>query len=92
MCQWKNYFNYRCGEVTEVRNSEKGYAFVTMADEASGEAAIKEMNGTIFEGQKIKVEKAFPKGDRKSTSRWGNRDGGAKEKKSIPTVRFAHMF
>ena len=50
------------------------------------------MNGTIFEGQKIKVEKAFPKGDRKSTPRWGNRDGGAKEKKSIPTVRFAHMF
>ena len=31
----------RCGEVTDVYITEKGYAFVTMADENGAEQAIK---------------------------------------------------
>ena len=35
----------RCGEVTDVYITEKGYAFVTMADQAMADAAVKELNG-----------------------------------------------
>ena len=47
----------RCGEVTDVYITEKGYAFVTMADEESAATAIKELNGIIIDGQEIKVDK-----------------------------------
>merc|ERR1712037_570752 len=48
---------------------EKGYAFVTMADEASADAAIKELNQAVIDGQEIKVDHARG-GDR------GGRGGG----------------
>merc|ERR1711956_153946 len=35
----------RCGEVTDVYITEKGYAFVTMADDAAADAACQELNG-----------------------------------------------
>lgn len=59
----------RCGEVTDVYITEKGYAFVTMADEASADAAIKELNQSVIDGQEIKVDHARG-GDR------GGRGGG----------------
>merc|ERR1719203_2554298 len=59
----------RCGEVTDVYITEKGYAFVTMADEASADAAIKELNQAVIDGQEIKVDHARG-GDR------GGRGGG----------------
>ena len=34
----------KCGEVTDVYNTEKGYAFVTMADDEAAEQAIKGRN------------------------------------------------
>merc|ERR1712086_772868 len=39
----------RCGEVTDVYITEKGYAFVTMADDDSADAAVKELNGLLHE-------------------------------------------
>jgi len=58
----------RCGEVTDVYITEKGYAFVTMADENGAEQAIKELNGSIVDGQEIKVDVAHSNG--------GDRRGG----------------
>ena len=65
-----NCFFHRCGEVTDVFITEKGYAFVTMADESGAENAIKELNGQTIDGQEIKVDNARPRGDR------GGRRGG----------------
>ena len=48
----------RCGEVTDVYITEKGYAFVTMADDNGADMAIKELNGSIVDGQEIKVDNA----------------------------------
>lgn len=39
----------------------RGFAFVTMADEAGGTAAIAALNGTAIEGRAITVRKAEPK-------------------------------
>jgi len=55
----------RCGEVTDVYITEKGYAFVTMGDAAAAEAAVKELNGTVVDGQEIKVDVAHGGGDRR---------------------------
>jgi len=54
----------RCGEVTDVYITEKGYAFVTMADKTGAEAAVKELNGAVVDGQEIKVDNAHG-GDRR---------------------------
>merc|ERR1712079_598436 len=48
----------RCGEVTDVYVTEKGYAFVTMADDDGADQAIRELNGTVIDGQEIKVDNA----------------------------------
>merc|ERR1712168_1099159 len=55
----------RCGDVTDVYITEKGYAFVTMADQAAADAAIKELNGSVVDGQEIKVDNAHGGGDRR---------------------------
>jgi len=59
----------RCGDVTDVYITEKGYAFVTMADQQMADAAVKELNGAVVDGQEIKVDNARG-GDR------GGRGGG----------------
>jgi len=78
----------RCGEVTDVYITEKGYAFVTMADDDAAQAAIKELNGSIVDGQEIKVDSAHGGGGERrgggggggfrgrSFSRGGPRGGG----------------
>ena len=48
----------RCGEVNDVYNTKKGYAFVTMADDDGASKAIRELNGTVIDGQEIKVNNA----------------------------------
>ena len=48
----------RCGEVTDVYITEKGYAFVTMADDAAADAAVKELNGAVIDGKEVKVDRA----------------------------------
>ena len=55
---WHLLFIYRCGEVTDVYITEKGYAFVTMADDDGADQAIRELNGTVIDGQEIKVDNA----------------------------------
>ena len=34
------------------------YAFVTMADDDSADAAVKELNGAVIDGQEVKVDRA----------------------------------
>ena len=41
----------KCGEVTDVYNTEKGYAFVTMADDAGADEAIKVLHGFFLDGK-----------------------------------------
>ncbi len=45
----------RSGKVDDVHITEKGYAFVTMADEQEAKAAIDDLNGKTIDGQEIKV-------------------------------------
>ena len=52
----------RCGEVIDVYNTKKGYAFVTMADSDGADQAIRELNGTVINGQEIKVDNARGRG------------------------------
>jgi RNA recognition motif-containing protein len=54
----------RCGEVTDVYNTEKGYAFVTMADEEAANNAVRTLNGSAIDGQQIKVDIARQREDR----------------------------
>merc|ERR1712061_2593 len=63
----------RCGEVTDVYITEKGYAFVTMADDNGADMAIKELNGSIVDGQEIKVDNAH---SNSGGERRGGRGGG----------------
>jgi len=61
----------RCGEVTDVYNTGKGYAFVTMIDENAAQAAIRDLNGVSIDGGKpIKVDIAKRRED------GGGRGGG----------------
>merc|ERR1719340_281118 len=53
----------RCGEVTDVYITGKGYAFVTMADEDGAQAAIKQLNGQMIDGQEVKVDTAHGGGE-----------------------------
>merc|ERR1712110_490764 len=62
----------RCGEVTDVYITEKGYAFVTTADDDSADAAVKELNGAVIDGQEVKVDRARRGGG----GYGGDRDGG----------------
>merc|ERR1719464_2590660 len=63
----------RCGEVTDVYITEKGYAFVTMADDDSADAAVKELNGAVIDSQEVKVDRARGGG---GGGRGERRDGG----------------
>ena len=58
------------GEVGAVRiirdgttGESKGFGFVTMEDDAEGDAAIEGMNEKELDGQAIKVEKGRPRAD-----------------------------
>jgi len=52
----------RCGEVTDVYITEKGYAFVTMADDNAADEAVKALNGQVIDGQEVKVDRARSSG------------------------------
>ena len=66
------------GDVSKVNlitdkftGQSKGFAFVEMADKASGEAAINGLNETPMGGRNMKVNQARPRGERPSgSSRW----------------------
>ena len=65
----------KCGNVNDIFNTGKGYAFVTMADDDGANKAIRELNGTVIDGQEIKVEISRPK-------RRDDRDGGRRDDRS----------
>ena len=44
----------------------RGFGFVEMADDAAAEQAIKELNGSDYEGRKIVVNEARPREDRQN--------------------------
>jgi RNA recognition motif-containing protein len=59
------------GSVTEIKvvtdretGQPRGFAFVTMSDDAEGRAAIKSLDGKAFGGRPLKVNEARPKEDR----------------------------
>jgi len=66
------------GEVTSAKiimdrdtGRPKGFGFVEMPDNASGEAAVSALNGFDLKGRELKVNEARPK-----ESRGGSRGGG----------------
>merc|ERR1712001_129365 len=65
----------RCGEVTDVYITEKGYAFVTMAEDGAADEACKTLNGSVIDGQEIKVDRARG-GDRRGGGGGGGFRGG----------------
>ena len=54
----------------------RGFAFVTMADKESMEAAIRELDGKDFNGRTLTVNEARPRENRPSFSGGGGRGGG----------------
>ena len=75
-CEYVIYES-RCGEVTDVYITEKGYAFVTMADDEGASQAVKELNGQVVDGQEIKVDNAHSNsGGGRGGDRRGGRGGG----------------
>ena len=48
----------RCGNVTDVYITQKGFAFVTMEDQDGVDSAISKLHGAELDGQEIKVEQA----------------------------------
>lgn len=63
----KQLFN-TYGEVSSAKvimdkltNRSKGFGFVEMSDDAAGEKAIKELNGSHFAGRSINVTVARPR-------------------------------
>lgn len=61
-------------------NQSKGFGFVEMADDSEAQNAIKELNGSSFEGRTINVSVARPREDsprRDSGNRDNNRDNSS---------------
>jgi len=54
----------------------RGFAFVTMADDSAGQAAIEAMNGTDLEGRRLVVNEARPKSPGGGGFRGGGGGGG----------------
>lgn len=54
----------------------RGFGFVEMANQADGEKAIAELNGTEFAGRTIKVNEARPREDRGRGAGGGGGYGG----------------
>jgi RNA recognition motif-containing protein len=68
------------GEVTSAKvitdretNRSRGFGFVEMSNDAEGETAIKNLNGSVVDGRSISVNVARPKeksGFKKSNNFW----------------------
>jgi RNA recognition motif-containing protein len=72
----------KIGEVTaadvitdKFTGQGKGFAFVEFADDANADKAIKELDGTEYNGRKIVVNEARPREER-SSGGYDNRGGG----------------
>lgn len=74
---FNSYGNVSSAKVIMDRdnNRSKGFGFVEMPDQAEGEKAIKELDGSRFDGRSISVSVARPKEEKTdrrsfSGSRW----------------------
>ena len=72
------------GEVTAANiitdretGRSRGFGFVEMPNDAEGQKAIDDLNGTDFEGKTINVNVARPKTERSSGGGYGNRGGNS---------------
>jgi RNA recognition motif-containing protein len=70
------------GDVTSVRimvdkftNQGRGFAFVEMATDEQGRAAIEATNGLEFLGRTLRVSEARPREERSGNDRGGSRGG-----------------
>jgi len=66
------------GEVTDATvvidretGRSRGFGFVEMADDASGEAAVQQLNGTQVSGRTLRVAEANPRPSRPSRGGYG---------------------
>ena len=67
----------KSGHVSDIFNTGKGYAFVTMADERDAQNAVDDLNGQTIDGQEVKVEISHGKGSTRGGDRGGrDRRGG----------------
>ena len=71
------------GEVTEAAiitdretGRPRGFAFVTMADDESGKAAIEQLNGQELDGRTLTVNEAKPRENRGGGGGRGGYGGG----------------
>jgi hypothetical protein len=71
------------GEVTDAKvitdretGRSRGFGFVTMADQASAQRAIAEMDGQVLDGRTIKVNEAAEKPPRSGGGGFGGGGGG----------------
>ncbi len=71
------------GEVTSANiitdretGRSRGFGFVEMPDDAEGQKAIDELNGTDFEGKTISVNVARPRTERPAGGGYGGNRGG----------------
>src|SRR5579859_4882720 len=71
------------GQVSSIRiikdkfsGEPKGFGFVDMANNDEAEKAISQLNGTEFEGQRLKVNEARPSQQRPTGGGRGPRSGG----------------
>jgi len=73
----------KIGEVTaadvitdKFTGQGKGFAFVEFADDANADKAIKDLNGTEFNGRKLVVNEARPREERPQGGGYGGGGGG----------------
>ncbi|HBE34736.1 MAG TPA: RNA-binding protein [Cyanobacteria bacterium UBA11368] len=58
----------------------RGFGFVEMGSDAEETAAIEALDGAEWMGRELKVNKAKPREDRKSSAgSWGNNNRGARQ-------------
>lgn len=71
----------KSGRVTDIFNTGKGYAFITMDDERDAKMAVEDLNGQTLDGQEIKVEISHGKGSTKRGGSGRDRDryGGGRD-------------
>ena|SRR3989337_652630 len=75
----------KIGEVTtadvitdKFTGQGKGFAFVEFADDANADKAIKDLNGTEYNGRKLVVNEARPREERSSGGYDNRRSGGSR--------------
>jgi len=59
--------------IDKFTNRSRGFAFVTMPDDAEAQKAIQEMDGSSIDGKAITASKARPREEKPNRSSYNNR-------------------